>query len=80
MWTNRQVSGVRDRVSGRRPRASWAAVVFALLSLIVDVSGWLKSDLKPLLELSRQNSETLKRIETKLEDHERRIQVLERRR
>lgn len=78
-WMSRKVVGSRQTVDGRKPRASWAAVVFALASLIVDVSGWIKTDLKPLMDLSRQNSETLKRIESKLEDHERRIQVLERR-
>jgi hypothetical protein len=55
-------------------------VLFALASLIVDVSGWIKSDLKPLIEATRQNSETLQRIERRLEDHERRIAELERQR
>lgn len=78
-WSKRSAErGTRN--AERKTRASWAAVVFALASLIVDVSGWIKTDLKPLMEISRQNSETLKRIESRLEDHERRIQVLERKR
>lgn len=68
-----------NQVNLRRPRATWAAVVFALLSLIVDISGWIKTDLKPLMDLAQQNSASLKRIEEKLHDHERRLQALERR-
>jgi hypothetical protein len=79
-WMSRRVVGSRKSEVGSKPRASWAAVLFALASLIVDVSGWIKSDLKPLIEATRQNSETLQRIERRLEDHERRIAELERQR
>jgi hypothetical protein len=83
-WNRRKVVGGRQSVlgsvAGRKPRATWAAVLFALASLVVDLSGWVRADLKPLMELARENSASLKRIETKLEDHERRIQELERRR
>ncbi len=77
-WNRRKLE-VGSRKWEGKPRATWAAMTFALASLIVDVSGWIKTDLKPLMELSRQNAETLKRIEAKLEDHERRIIDLERR-
>lgn len=72
-WMNR--TG-RD---GKKGRAGWAAVGLAICSLGVQVTNFVRTDLKPLLELSRQTAEAVKRIETRLEDHERRIGELERR-
>lgn len=78
-WVSRK-SAVGSRKSERKPRATWAAVALAVCSLFVQVTNFVRTDLKPLLEATRQNSETLKRIETRLEDHEHRLQELERRR
>ena len=75
-WMTRKNS----QVNFRRPRATWAAVVLAAISCLAQGVNFVRNDIAPLLEATRQNSETLKRIETKLEDHERRIQVLERKR
>ena len=73
-WMSRR----NNQLNARKPRATWAAMVFALASLVVDVTGWIKTDLKPLMELAQQNSAALKRIEEKLQDHERRLMELER--
>ena len=77
-WMSRKVVGSRQSVVGSKPRATWAAVGLAVCSLFVQVTNFVRVDLKPLLEATRQNSETLKRIETRLADHERRIIDLER--
>jgi hypothetical protein len=36
-----------------------------------------RTDLKPLIELSKQNAAALERIEKRFDDHEQRIQKLE---
>lgn len=70
----------RLRTVKRRPRATWAAVVLAALSCLAQGVNFVRNDIAPLLEATQQNSATLKRIETRLEDHERRLTELERRR
>lgn len=78
-WMNRSAErGVRNAEGKKKTRASWAAVALAVCSLFVQVTNFVRTDLKPLLEAMKQNTATLKRIETRLEDHEHRLQVLER--
>lgn len=60
-----------------KPRATWAAVALAVVSLCVQVVNFWRSDLKPVLEQGREQKESLLRIEKRLEDHERRLGDLE---
>ena len=76
-WSSRKVARGTQNVE-RKPRATWAAVVLAVCSLFVQVTNFVRTDLKPLMELAQQNSAALKRIEEKLQDHERRLTELER--
>lgn len=77
-WSRRKVSGVGYQVSGRKPRASWAAVGLAVISCLVQGVNFVRNDIAPLLEAAKQNTVMLKRIEARMEDHERRLSELER--
>ena len=70
-WTERAA-----RVN--KPRATWAAVALALVSLAVQMLNFWRSDLKPVLDATKANTVMLERIEQRLEDHETRIGELER--
>ncbi len=83
-WTKREKGRQGDGEMGRRgdarqPRASWAAVGLAALSCLVQGINFVRNDIAPLLEATKQTSATLKRIEVRLADHERRLAELERR-
>lgn len=60
-----------------RPRATWAAVALAVVSLLVQCLNFWRTDLKPVLEVGQQNQAALTRIERKQADHDERLVRLE---
>ena len=92
-WSSRKVARGTQNVE-RKPRATWAAVVLAVCSLFVQVTNFVRTDLKPLLEAARQSRvelnevrEIVDRVDKQFDvraeliiDHEERLGTLEQRR
>lgn len=73
-WTQR-VSATTARA---KTKATWAAAALAGVSLLAQITNFVRSDLKPVLDGVKQVSAKLDAIEKRLEDHENRLRDLER--
>lgn len=74
-WMRRMVIG--EQGTKRRAKASMAALVFGAVSCLVQGIDFVRNDIKPVIEILRQNTATMQRIEQRLEDHETRLKKLE---
>jgi hypothetical protein len=70
--------GERSPVAGgRHKKATVAAAALAICSLGVQVTNFVRSDLKPVIDAVHQSTATMQRIEKKLDNHEQRLIVIE---
>lgn len=74
VWIDRSPT---SKVQSPKSKTTWAAVALAVVSLCVQVTNFIRVDLKPLIEGVNKANTKLEQIERRLEDHERRIQELE---